>query len=56
MVAEKNGALRCSRGVNTWDEEQAKESAKIQVALGAEIVCSGHGPIVSEAHGKFPAV
>jgi glyoxylase-like metal-dependent hydrolase (beta-lactamase superfamily II) len=54
MVAEKNGTLRCSRGMNTWDEEKAKESVKIQQALGAEIVCSGHGPIVRGAAGKFP--
>ncbi len=54
MVAEKNGMLRCSRGMNTWDEAKAKESVKIQQALGAEIVCSGHGPIVREAAGKFP--
>jgi glyoxylase-like metal-dependent hydrolase (beta-lactamase superfamily II) len=54
MVAEKSGTLRCSRGANTWDEEQAKASVKIQAALGAEIVCAGHGPIVHEATGKFP--
>ncbi len=54
LVAEKNGTLRCSRGMNTWDEVKAKESAKIQAALGASIVCSGHGPIVREAAGKFP--
>ncbi|HTP10164.1 MAG TPA: MBL fold metallo-hydrolase [Anaerolineae bacterium] len=54
MVAEKDGTLRCSRGANTWDEAQAKESVKIQAALGATIVCSGHGPIVREAAGKFP--
>jgi glyoxylase-like metal-dependent hydrolase (beta-lactamase superfamily II) len=56
MVAEKRGTLRCSSGMNTWDEEQARESVKIQAALGAEIICSGHGPIVREAHGKFPKV
>ncbi len=54
MVAEDNGTLRCSRGANTWDEAKARESMKIQQALGAEIVCSGHGPIVREAVGKFP--
>ncbi len=54
MVAEKNGTLRCSRGANTWDEDKAKESVKLQQALGAEIVCSGHGPVVREAAGKFP--
>ncbi len=54
LVATRNGALRCSRGMNTWDTEQALASVKIQAALGAEIVCSGHGPIVREAAGKFP--
>jgi len=56
MVAEKNGTLRCSRGMNTWDEDKAKESVKVQAALGAEIVCSGHGPVVREAAKKFPNV
>jgi hypothetical protein len=32
----------------------ARKDVKIQAALGAEIVCSGHGPIVREAAGKFP--
>ncbi len=56
MVVEKNGTLRCSRGANTWDEDKAKESVKLQQALGANIVCSGHGPVVREAGGKFPVV
>jgi glyoxylase-like metal-dependent hydrolase (beta-lactamase superfamily II) len=54
MLVDKKGTLRCSRGMNTWDEDKAKESVKIQSALGAEIVCSGHGPIVREAASKFP--
>jgi glyoxylase-like metal-dependent hydrolase (beta-lactamase superfamily II) len=54
MVVEGNGTLRCSRGANTWDEDKAKESVKVQQTLGAESVCSGHGPIVREAAGKFP--
>ncbi len=54
MVVGNNGTLRCSRGMNTWDEDKAKESVKVQQALGAEIVCSGHGPVVREAAGKFP--
>jgi len=56
MVAEKNGILRCSRGMNTRDEDTAKEAVKIQQALGTEIVSSGHGPIVREAARKFPNV
>jgi glyoxylase-like metal-dependent hydrolase (beta-lactamase superfamily II) len=55
LVAEKDGTLRCSRGANTWDEDKAKESVKVQQTLGAEIVCSGHGPVVREAAQKFPA-
>lgn len=53
MVSEKTG-LRVSRGMNTWDELKAKEAVKIQAALGAEIVCVGHGPVVRNAAGKFP--
>lgn len=55
MVAEKTG-LRVSRGMNTWDEAKAKEAVKIQAALGAEIVCVGHGPVVRDAASKFPKV
>ena len=51
---KKDGTLRCSRCMNTWDHDQAQASAKVQAALGAEIVCSGHGPVVREAAGKFP--
>jgi len=49
------GGLRPSRGANTWDEAQALESVQVQAALGAQIVCAGHGPVVRDAPGKFPA-
>lgn len=39
----------------TWDQAKAQESIKRQAALGATIVCSGHGPVVMDAIGKFPA-
>ena len=55
MVSE-NGRLRESRGFNTWDEAKARESVRMQAALGAEIVCVGHGPVVMQAGGKFPQV
>lgn len=45
MVSGKTG-LHASRGMTTWDEAKAQEAAKIQVALGAEMVCVGHGPVV----------
>lgn len=28
--------------------------AALQAATGARIVCSGHGPVVMDANGKFP--
>ncbi|HLF28365.1 MAG TPA: MBL fold metallo-hydrolase [Anaerolineae bacterium] len=55
MIA-MNGALRESRGYNTWDEAKAIESARAQAALGAQIVCVGHGSVVQAAAGKFPRV
>jgi glyoxylase-like metal-dependent hydrolase (beta-lactamase superfamily II) len=53
IVSEKTG-LRGSRGSNTWDQAKADESVRLQAALGARIVCSGHGPVVANAAGKFP--
>lgn len=53
MTSTKSG-LRCSGGMNTWDEAKAKEAVRIQAALGAEMVCVGHGPVVTNAAGKFP--
>ncbi len=55
IVSEKNG-LRGSTGSNTWDQARADESVQKQAALGAKIVCSGHGPVVMEAANKFPLV
>jgi glyoxylase-like metal-dependent hydrolase (beta-lactamase superfamily II) len=53
MVTDENG-IQCSRPMVTWDEARAKESARKQAELGASIVCSGHGPVVRDASGKFP--
>jgi glyoxylase-like metal-dependent hydrolase (beta-lactamase superfamily II) len=53
MVTNEN-IIHGSRPQFTWDEGKAKEAAKIQAALGARIVCSGHGPVVMDAGGKFP--
>jgi len=53
LVADENG-LHGSRGSNTWDQAQARESVRKQAALGASIVCSGHGPVIRDAGGKFP--
>jgi glyoxylase-like metal-dependent hydrolase (beta-lactamase superfamily II) len=54
MVSE-NG-LQPSRPAATWDAAKAAESIRKQSALGARIVCAGHGSVVTDAQGKFPQV
>jgi glyoxylase-like metal-dependent hydrolase (beta-lactamase superfamily II) len=53
IVTDENG-LHGSRSGLTWDEAKAKEAVRKQAALGARIVCSGHGPVVMDASDKFP--
>jgi len=53
MVSDQNG-LQGSRPGLTWDETRARESERKQAALGAHIVCSGHGSVVMDASDKFP--
>jgi len=53
MVSDENG-LHGSRPGLTWNEPKARESERKQAGLGANIVCSGHGPPLKEANGKFP--
>ncbi len=53
MVSDEKG-LQGSRPGITWDEAKARESERKQAGLGARIVCSGHGPVVMDALGKFP--
>jgi glyoxylase-like metal-dependent hydrolase (beta-lactamase superfamily II) len=55
-MGSRDGGLRASRGANTWDEAKAVESVRAQAALDPQIVCVGHGPIVTDAAGKFPQV
>ncbi len=53
IVSGESG-LRGSRGANNWDQAKSDESVRKQAALGARILCSGHGPVVMDAAGKFP--
>jgi len=53
IISEKSG-LRGSTGSNNWDQAKADESVRKQAALGANILCSGHGPVVMDAANKFP--
>ncbi len=53
MVADDKG-LHGSRPGLTWDDAKARLAERNQSALGARIVCPGHGPVVMDAAGKFP--
>jgi glyoxylase-like metal-dependent hydrolase (beta-lactamase superfamily II) len=53
MVTDEKG-IHGSRSGLTWDETKARDAEKRQAAFGARIVCSGHGPVVMDAEGKFP--
>jgi glyoxylase-like metal-dependent hydrolase (beta-lactamase superfamily II) len=55
IVSGEDG-LRGSSGANNWDQAKSDESVRKQAALGAHILCSGHGPVVMDATGKFPQV
>jgi len=53
MVTDEKG-IHGSRPGLTWDDAKAREAERKQAALGAQVVCPGHGPVVKEAVGKFP--
>jgi glyoxylase-like metal-dependent hydrolase (beta-lactamase superfamily II) len=53
-IVTREGELVRSVKANTWDEAKADESARKQAALGAQIVCPGHGAVIKEAANKFP--
>jgi len=55
IVSGEEG-LRGSSGANNWDQAKSDESVRKQAALGASTICSGHGPVVIDAVGKFPQV
>jgi glyoxylase-like metal-dependent hydrolase (beta-lactamase superfamily II) len=53
MVTSEKG-IQGSRPAVTWDAAKARASERLQSTLGARVVCSGHGPAVMDAAGKFP--
>jgi glyoxylase-like metal-dependent hydrolase (beta-lactamase superfamily II) len=53
LVTDESG-IHGSRPGLTWDDAKAREAERKQAALGAHIVCSGHGPVVMDATGRFP--
>ena len=55
-IVSREDGLHGSSGANNWDQAKSDESVRKQAALGARILCSGHGPVVMDAAGKFPQV
>ena len=55
IVSGEDG-LRGSSGANNWDQAKSDASVCKQAALGARILCSGHGPVVIDAADKFPQI
>jgi glyoxylase-like metal-dependent hydrolase (beta-lactamase superfamily II) len=55
-IVSGEAGLRGSSGANNWDQAKSDESVRKQAALGASTICSGHGPVVMDAVGKFPQV
>ena len=54
-IVSRDSGLAGSGPANTWDQAKAAESVRRQAALGAQVICSGHGPVVKDAAGKMPA-
>lgn len=55
-IIARDGGLQGSLPAYTWDAEQAAASVRKQAQLGAQVVCPGHGPVVSNAAGKMPTL
>jgi glyoxylase-like metal-dependent hydrolase (beta-lactamase superfamily II) len=55
-LISRRGVPRVSSGMNTWDEIQARESARLQSELGVRILCPGHGSVVREAAEQLAAL
>ena len=53
-MKSNNKGLHASRSRNNWNQTLADASVRKQAALGAQIVCPGHGPVVREAGSRFP--
>ncbi len=55
-IVSRDTGLAGSLPANTWDQVKATESVRRQAVLGAQVICSGHGPVVKDAVGKMPIV
>ena len=55
-LISRNGRLHLPRAALNWDQCRAIESAQAQAALRPRIVCPAHGPVLTDAAGKFPSL
>ena len=53
-IVSRDSKLVGSVPANTWDAGKASESVCRQAALQPRVVCSGHGPVVTDAAGRMP--
>jgi glyoxylase-like metal-dependent hydrolase (beta-lactamase superfamily II) len=52
LVSVKNRLVGSHRQV-TWDQDKADEAVRKQLALGAWIVCAGHGNVVMDGMARL---
>jgi glyoxylase-like metal-dependent hydrolase (beta-lactamase superfamily II) len=45
--------LAGSHGAVTWDQDKADAAVRKQLALGARIICSGHGAVIMDGLGRL---
>lgn len=55
-LVSRAGTLVGSSGGLSWDQDKANAAVRIQAALGANIVCPGHGGVVRDAGSRFPNI
>ena len=55
IISDKKGLIPAVKDT-LWDHPRAMAAVRAQAALGASIVCSGHGPVIKDAVGKYPQV
>ena len=54
MRSDGSKGLRGSHSRNDWDHAAASASVRKQARLGVQIICPGHGPVITDARHKFP--
>jgi glyoxylase-like metal-dependent hydrolase (beta-lactamase superfamily II) len=56
MRSDGKKGLRGSHSRNDWDHAVASASVRKQAALGAGMICPGHGPVIRDAREAFSII